>query len=349
MKKRLARVIIWAASLAVAGFLLDGIALAGQGVSEKPTFYMTPSDIFLNPQLRQLAEAAQKGNVEKIKTLIADGVNVNGKGKYGITPLYSAVQVGNEAGYKALLDYGADPNVIWTTGDTLMNIIASESPTPYFMRLALEHGGNPNLVAPRTGATPLLAATTVAGKVNIPVLIKAGANLNQQMPVSGETAMMEAVDDFGQFDVVYGLLKAGADYKLQNAQGWDIRDFVQSSFSDSVPADEIKWRDRVIEFLKQHNFWPRISWPHIHANKFLLMPGETYVLNWNKVTGAESYELQLDSHVVKSGLTGTDFVVKAPDVAATVGGLLFWRVRACGTHECSGWSPAATVRVKPTE
>ena len=350
MQKRLIRSIVLIAGISAAGLLMVNNVTANQSEPNKPILYMTPSEIFSNPKLRQLAEVAQRGEVDEIKKLIAEGVNVNGRGKYGITPLYSAAQAGNKAGYKALLDHGADPNVIWTTGDTLMNITASSSPDPYFMRLALEHGGNPNLVAPRTGATPLLAATTDVGKINIPVLIKAGANLNQQLPVSRETAMMRAVDDFGQFDVVYELLRAGANYKLQNTQGWDIRDFVQDSFHDSVPADEIKWRNKVIEFLKQHNFWPRIHWPeNPHTNTFLVVPGETYTLSWDKVSGATSYDLRLNQHVVKTGITATDYSAKAPDVADTVDGLLFWWVRACNSQECSGWSPVITIRVKPAD
>ena len=350
MQKRLIWSVVLMVGIIATGILMVNSATANQLEPDKPIFYMTPSDIFSDPQLRWLAEAAQRGDVDKIKKLIAEGVNVNGRGKYGITPLYSAAQAGNKAGYKALLDNGADPNVIWTTGDTLMNITASSSPDPYFMRLALEHGGNPNLVAPRTGATPLLAATTVTGKGNIPALIKAGANLNQQMPVSGETAMMEAVDDFGQFDVVYELLRAGANYKLQNAQGWDIRDFVQDSYGDSVPSDEIKWRNKVIEFLKQHNFWPRIYWPeNPNANTHLVTPGETYTLSWNKVAEATSYDLRLNQHLVKTGITATNYSVKAPDAANTVDGLLFWWVRACNADGCSGWSPAITIRVRPTD
>lgn len=179
MQKRLIRSIVLIAGISAAGLLMVNNVTANQSEPNKPILYMTPSEIFSNPKLRQLAEVAQRGEVDEIKKLIAEGVNVNGRGKYGITPLYSAAQAGNKAGYKALLDHGADPNVIWTTGDTLMNITASSSPDPYFMRLALEHGGNPNLVAPRTGATPLLSAWTGTGKVNIPVLIKAGANLRK--------------------------------------------------------------------------------------------------------------------------------------------------------------------------
>lgn len=228
-----------------------------------PIMYMSPRELFSEPKLRELAVAAQVGNVKKIDTLIAAGVNVNGKGKYGITPLFSAVQVQNKKGFEALLEHGANPNVIGTDGYTLMNQIACCSADPYFMKQALRHGGNPNLVAPYSGKTPLIAAITVTGKVNIPALIKAGADLNYQMPAGkfhhsfltgGSTAMMAALSDL-QFDVIYELLKVGADYRLKDAQGRDIADHIKFSFRANISPEQERYREEVIEFLKQHNAW----------------------------------------------------------------------------------------------
>lgn len=80
--------------------------------SDKPIDLMTPAELFADPGLRALAEAAQHGNTKKIDTLIAKGVDVNGKGRFGETPLYSAFQVRNKSGFKALLEHGANPNFI---------------------------------------------------------------------------------------------------------------------------------------------------------------------------------------------------------------------------------------------
>lgn len=350
MNLRLLRMTALIVSLAMIGMVLTSVAIAGLSEQEKPILYMTPADIFSDPQVQRLAEAAQRGDVDEISRLVAKGVNVNAKGKYGITPLYSAVQVGNEAGFNALLEHGANPNIVMSNGDTLLNNIASSSPDPNFMRMALKYDGNPNLVAPRTGATPLLAAITVTGKVNIPLLIKSGANLNQQMPISRETALMEAIDDAGQFDVVYELLVAGADYKLQDAHGWDIRDYVRNSFSDNVSPEQQQWRKRVIVFLKEHSFLLRIPWPgNPRVNYHVVKPGEAYILSWDKVVGATWYDLQVNQHEVKTGITSTEYSVVAPPIHDTVDGFLFWNVRACNTHECSGWSSAITVRVRSAD
>jgi hypothetical protein len=317
---------------------------------DKPIDDMTPTDLFLDSQLRQLAEAAQHGDVNKIGVLTAKGVDVNGKGRYGITPLFSAVQVGNKIGYKALLEHGADPNNVWTNGYTLMNVIAGSSPDPFFMQLALEHGGNPNLLEPKSGNTPLLAAVTLAGKVNIPLLIKAGANMNQQRPIGRQTAMMQAMLHAEEFDVVYELLIAGADYRLMDSGEQDIRDYVKVTLQGDVSPEDRQWRDRVIAFLKQHDFWERIAFPtNFSVSTNIVLTGDVYRLSWDKVAQASSYELRLNEKNDETRITTTYIQKTAPDRQHTIDGDLIWSVRACGDGGCSAWSPNIRVYVKSND
>lgn len=219
----------------------------------KPILLMTPSDLFSDPQLRALAVAAQHGNVKKVDALIAQGVNVNGKGRFGIEPLFSAWQARNKKGFKALLDHGANPNVIETGGYTLLNEIA-QSEDPHFMKLALAHGANPNLVEPRSGETPIfVAAANPYGKANVPLLIKAGADLNHQGK-NGETPLMGAAGS-NQYDVVYSLLEHGADYRLKDKWGktvaWDITNS-EKNMDKSGSAGA--WLNKVVRLLAEKGF-----------------------------------------------------------------------------------------------
>lgn len=235
--------------------ILSGCTVNAMGSEpDKPIDVMTPAELFMDPGLRALAEAAQHGNVKKIDALISKGVDVNGKGRFGETPLYAAFQVRNKKGFKALLEHGANPNFIDDNGQTLMNDIAGYSST-YFMRLALEHGANPNLIEPKTGETPLIAATSPYGKQNVPLLIKAGANLNYQDP-DGDTALMSAAGG-NQYDVVLELLKVGADFRLKGKWGHDIRWNVDLSTYNMKHSGYL-WKSlqEVIDFLKAHDFWP---------------------------------------------------------------------------------------------
>ncbi|MGH9437150.1 MAG: ankyrin repeat domain-containing protein [Terriglobia bacterium] len=348
MNKGLAVLVSLAIGCVVAGAVMTNVfADGGSPKLNKPIMYLTPAELFSDPKLRALAEAAQHGSVKKIDALIAEGVDVNGHGKYGIGPLFSADQAGSKTGFKALLDRGANPNNIWTNGYTLMNSIACCSHDPYFMEEALKHSGNPNLIEPATQKTPLVAAVTVSGKVNIPALIKAGANLNYQVPNGKQTAMMWAIWDFGQFDIVYELLQSGADYKLKDKYGNDIRYYIKDSFSANVSPERRQWRDKVIEFLKRHSFWSRTNWPeNLHVSPYAVSPGDTYVLSWDGVVGADSYDLLLNGIIKQRGLTQKQVTLHAPDMKDTDKGYLHWRVRACSADGCSSWSPIIDVYVR---
>lgn len=253
-------VIIFSALMLLAGAISAGAVMIGSSSahdgqkSEKPILLMTPSDLFSNPQLQELALAAQHGNVKEIDSLIAQGVNVNGKGRYGITPLFSAWQVRSKVGFKALLDHGANPNNIWTTGHTLLNLIASSS-DPYFLKLALTNGANPNLIAPRSDETPLFPAAQYRdGNINIPILIEAGANLDYQSKPQMNAAWMDAAM-IGDFKVVYEMFIAGANYKLKDINNHGIRYWVKFSYGVTMSSEQQRWRNRTIEYLKKRNFW----------------------------------------------------------------------------------------------
>lgn len=316
---------------------------------DKPILAMKPNELFSKPQLRQLAVAAQHGNVQKIDDLIAQGADVNGKGKYGIAPLFSAWQARNKAGFETLLDKGANPNNVWTTGETLMNLLAGTA-DPYFLKSALKHGGNANLVEPRTGQTPLLAAVIYsAGRRNIPTLIGAGANLDYQTPKHEETATMVAAG-LGQFKVVYELLAAGAGYRLTDANDRDLRDSIISFSTHNISQVQCQYRRRVIAFLKQHHFWMKIAPPSdLRVSTFSVPSGGFYTLSWTSVPSAKTYDLSLNGKIKLTGITGTEVRLRASASEVNESGYLAWSVRACNEKGCSDWSIVMTIAVTQSE
>lgn len=254
MQRRWRKSAVLAAITATLVILSGCVGDANKLESDKPIDLMTPAELFPDPELRALASAAQHGNTRKIDALIAKGVNVNGKGRFGETPLFSAFQVRNKRGFKALLEHGANPNFIDNNGQTLMNDIAGYSST-YFLRLVLKHGGDPNLVAPRSGEAPLFFAVAPDGKHNIPLLLRAGANLNMQ-DKDGNTALMMAAT-YNQYDAAYELLQAGANYKLKDTSGHDVRILIDMSIQTMTESGHA-WEmlQKVIAFLKARDFWP---------------------------------------------------------------------------------------------
>ncbi|HNX52235.1 MAG TPA: ankyrin repeat domain-containing protein [Pontiellaceae bacterium] len=214
-------------------------------------FFMKAGDYF-EPELQvELAQAADRGNVSRIKDLVKKGGDVNAQGKDGITPLLWALIKQNEKGLQALLEQGADPNIITTraNGEKFSVLhLAAIMENPDYLRLALEHGGNPNLVDPDSGKTPVYEAIMNRRRENIDLLIAAGANLNFKDRTGQTPAMIAA--GLSQYDVVYEMIKAGADPKITDNWNYTVAWFIEQNPTDPE-AESYKWRNLVIDLLRE--------------------------------------------------------------------------------------------------
>jgi uncharacterized protein len=65
-----------------------------------------------------LLAAARRGNVGRIQRLVAEGADVNTRGKYGYTPLFHASSGGHADAVRLLLDAGAIPSLTTDDGGT---------------------------------------------------------------------------------------------------------------------------------------------------------------------------------------------------------------------------------------
>lgn len=208
--------------------------------------YMSLKTMFSDKKVRALAKAAGKGKVKKIEELVAQGVDVNSRGTSNATPLFWAMR--NITGFQKLLELGADPNVVYDDGGSVIHwavIHKDES----FLKAALQHGGNPNLVAGKFNETPLYEAASPEGKSKAGLLLDAGADINARGGLSGETPIMVAAG-LGQFDLVYELLERGADYTIKDNTGEDLLDVIASRKKTMDPNNELyRWMEKVIEWL----------------------------------------------------------------------------------------------------
>ena len=65
----------------------------------------------VNPIQDKLVKAIADGDLKKVNKLLADGADVNGPNKYGMTPLLMSVSCHNVEIVETLLKAGADPNL----------------------------------------------------------------------------------------------------------------------------------------------------------------------------------------------------------------------------------------------
>ncbi|WP_141686152.1 ankyrin repeat domain-containing protein [Alishewanella sp. HH-ZS] len=71
-------------------------------------------------------------------------------GELGVTPLYWPIKQNNIHGFWRLLELGEDPNAIFYDGMSVM-FFAAQNENLEFLKLALEHGADPNLSSARRG------------------------------------------------------------------------------------------------------------------------------------------------------------------------------------------------------
>lgn len=231
-------------------------------------------DFFTDEKALALCEAIEAKDLAKIDELIAEGADVNAKGRGNMTPLLWAFPMGEEV-FQRILEHGADPNVQLTEDPEVSRQLERAGICPThsvtylaayasglllvnfhdinmdnYLRLVLEHGGDVNLET-ASGRTPLFGAATGVGNSaeRVQLLLEAGADINHQDD-RGSTAAISAVN----YNNLLVLLKAGADCRVVNSGGRDVVLLVAADGSyDSEPGlfPDLK---RVCEFLEQQGY-----------------------------------------------------------------------------------------------
>ncbi|MDX1303033.1 ankyrin repeat domain-containing protein [Photobacterium sp.] len=180
-------------------------------------YFLNVDKMFSDKKLRVLAEAAARGNTDEIDGIISSGVNVNQKGTADATVLFWALN--NKKGFAHLLSKGADPNVVFSSGGSVIHRSAELSDS-WFLETLLKNGGNPNLVSPDTGETPIFDAIYVNNYEAVKILSDFKANLNF-INRTGPAGFKGSTPIFSAFystnwEMVYQLLQLGSDYNIKH-------------------------------------------------------------------------------------------------------------------------------------
>lgn len=185
-------------------------------------------DYFDDPLVLELCSAIEANDLEVMRRLIEEGVDVNAKGKGNVTPLLWAYPANQLDRFKLLLEHGADPNVQLTEnmpkvkgffskhhlvikGDSV-TWMAMQTRFDSYLELVIEHGADVNQIHPRWKNTLLDSAVGWNKFEAVKLLVKNGANLDWKTP-EGSTIVMGPIQN-GKYEMTLLLLELGADYSI---------------------------------------------------------------------------------------------------------------------------------------
>lgn len=159
-----------------------------------------------------LIAAAKRSDDARLKRLLAEGVDVNSRGRDGITPLTWVMAQGDLKAAEQLIAHGADPNIRFDNGHSVMSLAAGGD-RPDRLEFLLRHGGDPNLLGPR-GDLLLSMAVLHRRDRHVELLLKYGADINGHGPISRTGAAEVAVGQ-ARFDLAVRLLELGYDHDME--------------------------------------------------------------------------------------------------------------------------------------
>lgn len=174
-----------------------------------------------------VAEAAARGDLESVRTLLRDGADVNAAQGDGMTALHWAALSGDAEMVSVLVYAGA--NVASTTrlGAYTPLHLASRDGRAEAVTLLLEAGSDAN-AATTTGATPLHLAAAGGDVPTLTGLLEAGVEVDARERANGQTPLHFAAAT-GRLEAVRALIAAGADVSIASS----VLDFVEKARTDS--------------------------------------------------------------------------------------------------------------------
>ena len=152
--------------------------------------------------------AAHKGDAAAVRLLLAAGADVETANRYSVTPLMLACARGSAPAVEALLGAGADPNAALPEGETVL-MTAARTGEVRIIRMLLAAGAAIDARERWRGQTALMWAAAENHPAAVHTLLELGARVDERS-TAGWSALLFAVRA-GKRDAVRALLDAGAD------------------------------------------------------------------------------------------------------------------------------------------
>lgn len=210
-----------------------------QKVKQEILIYMDLETMFPDESLRALAKAAGKGQVKKIDQLVAQGVDVNARGHRNATALFWAMN--SKRGFMHLLKLGADPNVVFDDGGTVLHWLTKRRQCD-LLEMALHNGGDPNLKAGLFNSSLLFSTYGISTKRDeircLHELLGNGSDINT-VDNSGNTVLIDVIT-FINYDIAEMFLELGVDPRIKDNVGKTAADYVNETQGRLTPEAEVR-------------------------------------------------------------------------------------------------------------
>jgi len=156
------------------------------------------------------------------------------------TPLTQAVLDNDVEQVKELIDEGADVNELNDDYESPL-LVTSYTDDDHLnlemLKLLLDNGANPS-IGDADDWTILHAAASMGDKQAIDLLLKYGADINQQ-DSSGETPIFDTTYEVDDVKTFQYLIKKGADLSIKNVDGMTVKEVAKENGAKKI----LKWLD----------------------------------------------------------------------------------------------------------
>ena len=160
-----------------------------------------------------VAQAAMRGDIEKVRSLLKAGADVNAAQGDGMTALHWAARRHDVKMVRMLLYAGANPKALTRIGGYTPVHLASVGGHGTVLGVLLDAGADANTTT-SSGATPLHLAASSGDAKAVEALLEYRADVNARETVAGQTPLMFAAYR-GRVAAIKLLTKHGADVALR--------------------------------------------------------------------------------------------------------------------------------------
>ncbi|MBT3378792.1 MAG: hypothetical protein HN742_11425 [Lentisphaerae bacterium] len=163
----------------------------------------------------KLIVAARDGDVDRVRTLLVGGADINAPDGAGQTALMVAAAHGHVEVATLLIEKGGDVKKADASGKTAL-MLACEDGKAKTAELLISKGANVNAATP-SGYTPLFYATIANSAEMVKLLLRSGAEVNRA-DARGKTALSVAVVTL-RVKAATALIEGGADPQIKDQAG----------------------------------------------------------------------------------------------------------------------------------